>query len=63
MVKLKVFFVVGVVVSILTVCVFAPGVCTERFVLPDGCCINCDTSSEPCRTVCMIEESNACACP
>lgn len=63
MVKLKVFFVVGVVVSILTVCVFAPGVCIERFVLPDGCCANCNVSSEQCRTVCMIDESNVCVCP
>lgn len=63
MVKLKVFFVMGVVVSILVVCAFAPGICIERFVLPDGCCISCETASAGCANVCMAETNAVCMCP
>jgi len=60
MVKLKVFFVMGVVVSILVICAFAPGICIERFVLPDGCCISCETVPAGCTNVCMAETNAAC---
>jgi hypothetical protein len=62
MVKLKVFFVMGVVISILVMCAFAPGICIERFVLPDGCGTSCETSSAGCTSVCMAESGSACMC-
>jgi len=45
MIKLKVFFVIGIVAFILVMCAFAPGICIDRFVLPDGCCPSCGDSS------------------
>lgn len=62
MVKLKVLFVVGVVVSMLVICAFAPGICIDRFVLPDGCCVACSSSSSECRNLCMVEEGKDCVC-
>jgi hypothetical protein len=58
MVKLKVFFVLGVVVSILVMCAFAPGICIERFVLPDGCCTRCGAPELECTVLCMNQESD-----
>jgi hypothetical protein len=62
MLKLKILFVTGIAVSILVMCAFAPGICIERFVLPDGCCASCDETSSPCLNLCMVEEGRSCAC-
>ncbi|MBC2715789.1 MAG: hypothetical protein HF978_10815 [Desulfobacteraceae bacterium] len=62
MVKLKVFFVMGIVVSVLILCALAPGICFDRFVLPDGCCTGCIESSSLCCTDCIVEEGKSCAC-
>jgi hypothetical protein len=62
MLKFKVFFVTGMVVFILVMCAFAPGICIERFVLPDGCCKACEASSFSCCNDCMPEEGKGCSC-
>ena len=62
MVKFKVFFVTGIVVAILVMCAFAPGICIERFVLPDGCCSACIESSASCFNNCMSEDGRSCVC-
>lgn len=62
MLKFKVFFVMGIVVSVLVMCAFAPGICIERFVLPDGCCKSCAETSTPCSDFCMVEEGKSCVC-
>jgi hypothetical protein len=62
MLKLKVLFVMGIVVFVLVMCAFAPGICIERFVLPDGCCTSCVESSSPCLNLCMAEEGRGCGC-
>jgi hypothetical protein len=61
MLKFKIFFVMGIVVFMLVICVFAPGVCIERFVLPDGCCKTCVEPSS-CFSICMVENGRSCAC-
>ncbi len=62
MIKLKVFFVIGIVVFILVMCAFAPGICIDRFLLPDGCCASCGDSPSSCLNICMVEESGKCVC-
>jgi hypothetical protein len=62
MVKLKICFVMGIVVSMLILCAFAPGICIDRFILPDGCCASCVDSSPPCGNKCLVEEGINCAC-
>ncbi len=62
MLKLKVLFVTGIVVFILVMCAFAPGICIERFVLPDGGCASCVETSSPCLNLCMVEEGRSCFC-
>jgi len=62
MLKFKVVFIMAVVVFILVMCAFAPGICIERFLLPEGCCEACGGSSSSCSNICMVEEGGNCVC-
>ena len=62
MVKLKIFFVMGMIISALIVCAFAPGICIERFILPDGCCMDCTPSTSAYCNQCLAGDSERCSC-
>ncbi len=62
MMKLKVFFILGVVVSVLVFCAFAPGVCIERFMLPEGACVSCSATNTDCGHVLAEQKVQPCAC-
>ena len=60
MIKLKMFFGLGLAVAIIMLCVFAPVKTMDRFVLPDGCCSACAESHESVFYACMCEDGKGC---
>jgi len=56
--RLKVFFVMGLVVSMLILCAFAPGICIDRLVVPDSCRTGCIASSTSCCNDCIVIDSH-----
>lgn len=59
---LKVFLVMGIVISILVICAYAPGICIDRFMLPDGCSNGCGVAHSPCCSACTTPEPLKMAC-
>lgn len=59
---LKVFLVMGIVISILAICAYAPGICIDRFMLPDGCANGCGAAHSPCCRACSAPETPKMAC-
>ncbi|PIP40504.1 MAG: hypothetical protein COX19_05565 [Desulfobacterales bacterium CG23_combo_of_CG06-09_8_20_14_all_51_8] len=59
---MKVFLVMGIVISILVICAYAPGVCIDRFMLPDGCGNGCAAASSPCCSDCVTPDPQSMAC-
>lgn len=60
--NLKVLVVMGILVSVLVFCAFAPGICIDRFMLPDGCGNGCGKTASPCRTSCPAADPSNIAC-
>jgi len=62
MIKLKMFFGLGLAVAIVLLCMFAPVKTTDRFVLPDGCCKACVKLSSSVCYACTSIEGKGCLC-
>lgn len=60
--KLKVLLAMGIIISILIFCAFAPGICIDRFMLPDGCGNGCSAAHSPCSGTCVVPDHQEMAC-
>jgi hypothetical protein len=60
--KLKILLVTGIIVSILVFCAFAPGICIDKFMLPDGCGNGCSAADSPCCGACAASGDQTMAC-